>query len=73
MTSKFEKTILDALSSEPVTPNELSSRLNMNYKTVQNVLLQLALKNKEIHFKNSGRIQLFWKEDLSLKESPSNE
>ena len=61
MTSKFEKKIYDSLSKEPTTPSELASRLKINYKTVQRVLLQLALSNKDVHYKNCGRIQLFWR------------
>lgn len=73
MTSNFEKAIYGALSLQPATPNEIASRLNMNYKTVQRVLLQLALTRKDVRFRNSGRIQLFWRENAFLRSHTIND
>ena len=61
MPSRYEKTIYNMLSDEPVTPNEVAKRLGITHKTSKDVLTHLALTRKDVRYKNSGRIHLFWK------------
>jgi len=49
------------LSDEPVTPNEIALKIDVAHKTAQRILMHLALTRKDIKYKNSGRIHLFWK------------
>lgn len=56
MRSRFEEANYQLLSEEPVTPKEVALK-----KTTQRVLMQLALTKKDVRYKNSGRIHLFWK------------
>jgi Mn-dependent DtxR family transcriptional regulator len=60
--SKYEQAIYDMLSSEPVTPNEVAKKLGINYKTAKDALMRLAITKKDVHYKNSGRIHIFWRE-----------
>jgi len=48
--------------SDPVTPNEVAKKLGVTQKTAQRVLMHLALTRKDVKYKNSGRIHIFWKE-----------
>jgi len=50
------------LSDEPVTPNEVAKKLGINYKTAKDVLMHLALTRKDVRYKSSGRIHIFWRE-----------
>jgi len=59
--SKFEEKIYELLSLEPVTPGEVARRLGVTHKTAQWALMHLALTKKDVAYKNSGRIHLFWK------------
>jgi hypothetical protein len=35
--------------------------LGLNQKTVQSILLELTLNNKEVKYKKIGRYRVFWK------------
>jgi Mn-dependent DtxR family transcriptional regulator len=61
MPSKYERTIYQMLSNEPVTPNEVAIKLGIAHKTALKALMRLALTEKDVRYKNSGRIHLFWK------------
>ena len=60
MGGKFQESIYRLLSREPVTPNEVSKKLRISHKTALRTLMHLALTNEKVHYKNSGRIHLFW-------------
>ena len=62
MHGKFEDSIYNLLSREPVTPNEVAKMLKVSHKTALTSLMQLALTKEEVHYKSSGRIHLFWRE-----------
>ena len=70
MHSKFEESIYRILSREPVTPNEVAKKLDISHKTALRSLMQLALTKRDVHYKSSGRIHLFWRE---FKETPCKE
>jgi predicted ArsR family transcriptional regulator len=59
--SRFEERIYELLSLEPVTPSEMAKRVGVTYKTAQRALMHLALTRKDVAYRNSGRIHLFWK------------
>jgi len=61
MPSKYEETIYHMLSDEPVTPNEIAIKLGISHKTALKALMRLALTEKDVKYKNSGRIHLFWR------------
>lgn len=61
MGSRFEDSIYQILSCEPVTPNEIAKKLEISHKTALRSLMHLALTKKNVAYKNSGRIHLFWK------------
>jgi len=61
--SRFEERIYEMLSSEPVTPSEVAKRTGVTHKTAQRALMHLALTKKDVAYKNSGRIHLFWKRE----------
>jgi len=62
MGSRFEESVYLMLSREPVTPNEVTKKLEISHKTALRALMHLALTREDVHYKNSGRIHLFWKE-----------
>jgi len=62
MGSRFEEPIFRMLSREPVTPNEVANKLKISPKTALRALMHLALTKGDVHYKNSGRIHLFWRE-----------
>ena len=41
--------------------NEIADSLGLNQKTVQSVLLELALNNDKVECKKIGRYRVFWK------------
>ena len=61
MGSRFEESVYQMLSREPVTPNEVAKNLEISHKTALRALMHLALTKKDVAYKNSGRIHLFWK------------
>ena len=61
MPGKYEKTIYQMLSDEPVTPNEVAIKLSIAHKTALKALMHLALTENDVRYKNSGRIHLFWR------------
>ena len=46
---------------EPQTPNEIAELANLNQKTVQIILLDLANSTDTVKMKKVGRFRLFWK------------
>lgn len=46
---------------EPQTPNEIAEKANLNQKTVQTILLDLANTNDNVKMKKIGRFRIFWK------------
>jgi len=62
MPSRYEDKIYKLLSREPVTANEIALKLGVTHKTALRVLMHLALTRRDIRYKNSGRIHLFWRE-----------
>jgi len=72
MGSRFEESIFQMLSREPVTPNEIAKKLKISHKTALRALMHLALTKEDVYYKNSGRIHLFWKSKV-LKAEISNE
>jgi len=58
--SRFEERIYELLSLEPVTPSEGAKKLDISHKTALRALMHLALTREDVHYKNSGRIHLFW-------------
>ena len=65
MGSKFEEPIYQMLSREPVTPNEVARKLDIAHKTALRSLMHLALTKEDVCYKNSGRIHLFWREEIN--------
>jgi len=61
MGGKFEESIYQMLSREPVTPNEVAKKLEISHKTALRALMHLALTREDVYYKNSGRIHMFWK------------
>jgi predicted transcriptional regulator len=61
MPGRYEAIIYEMLDNEPVTPNEVALKLRITQKTAQKTLMQLALTRRDVKYKNSGRIHLFWK------------
>ncbi|MEM2126612.1 MAG: hypothetical protein QXH67_00105 [Candidatus Bathyarchaeia archaeon] len=59
--SRFEETVYNLLSEEPMTPSEVAKRLGINYKTAKDALLRLAATRRDVRYRNSGRIHLFWR------------
>jgi predicted ArsR family transcriptional regulator len=55
------RNVHQALNHEPQTPNEIADKLNLNQKTVQGALLELANTQKDVRWKKVGRYRLFWK------------
>lgn len=64
MPSRYEETIYNMLSDEPATPNEIAKKLGINYKTAKDALMHLTVTRKDVRYKNSGRIHMFWKGKL---------
>jgi Mn-dependent DtxR family transcriptional regulator len=60
--SRYEEAIYRMLSGEPVTPNEVAKRLGINFRTAKDALMRLAITRRDVRYKNSGRIHLFWRE-----------
>jgi predicted transcriptional regulator len=61
MTSDYTDQIYLYLTEEPVTPSEVANKFKLSYKTAQKALLKLAAEKRDIAYKKSGRIYLFWK------------
>ncbi len=61
MGSRFEESIYQMSSREPVTASEVAKKLEISHKTALRVLTHLAM-TENVHCKNSGRIHLFWRE-----------
>jgi hypothetical protein len=61
MSEETLKKVYNVLKDEPQTPNEIADKINLNQKTVQGALLELANTKKNIKWKKIGRYRLFWK------------
>jgi hypothetical protein len=61
MSEETLKKVYNVLKDEPQTPNEIADKINLNQKTVQGALLELANTKKNIKWKKVGRYRLFWK------------
>jgi predicted ArsR family transcriptional regulator len=64
MPGRYEDVIYGILSREPVTANEVAKRVGVTNKTALKTLMQLALTRKDVHYKASGRIHIFWREGV---------
>lgn len=60
---KYDDVVYRILS-DPVTPNEIARKLGITQRTAQRVLMHLALTKDDVKYKNSGRIHIFWKENV---------
>lgn len=62
MVRKYEAQILELLSDEPKTPNEIARELGIHQNTAQTTLMQLALSKPDVvGYKRVGRTHLFWR------------
>jgi len=61
MPSRYEHAVYNLLSKEPVTSSEVAKKLKINYRTAKDALIRLAATRKDAHYKNSGRIHIFWR------------
>lgn len=60
--SEKMRRVYDALkTTEPQTPNEVALALEMNQKTVQSILLELANTKDDVKWKKIGRYRVFWR------------
>ena len=59
---RYDEAIYHILS-DPITPNEVAKKLRITQKTAQRVLMHLALTRKNVRYRNSGRIHIFWRSD----------
>jgi len=50
LTSRYEQAVYSMLFDEPATPREVAKKLGVNFKTA-----------KDVHYKASGRIHIFWR------------
>ena len=50
--------VYNALNDEPQTPNEIANNIDLNQKTVQSALLELANTKKNIKWEEGGKIQI---------------
>jgi hypothetical protein len=61
MSNGYEKMVYEMFLNELVTPNEVVKRLGINYRTVEDCLMQLTMSRKDVRYKGSGRIHIFWR------------
>ena len=61
MVSKFERSIYKTLLRKPMTASEVAKKLEISHKPALEVLMHLALTREDIHYKNAGRIHIFWR------------
>ncbi len=57
MSDETLRKVYSALNDEPQTPNEIADKINLNQKTVQGALLELANTKKNIKWKKNREIQ----------------
>ena len=69
--SKYESKVYEILERAPMTPSEVAKRVGVNYKTAQRALMHLALTRKDVQYRNSGRIHLFWVDKEAQKDDDS--
>jgi hypothetical protein len=60
----YEEEVYNMLSKEPLIPSEVAKRLGIDFRTAKDVLMRLALTNKDVRYKAAGRIHIFWRERL---------
>jgi hypothetical protein len=56
-----EKVYAALKKTEPQTPFDISKEVHLNQKTVQSILLDMAITNDTVKMKKIGRYRLFWK------------
>lgn len=61
MENNIERVYNALKKTEPQTPNDIAKVLGLNQKTVQNILLELALTRDDVKMKKIGRYRLFWR------------
>ncbi|RLF12259.1 MAG: hypothetical protein DRJ69_01095 [Thermoprotei archaeon] len=61
MTSRYEAKVYDMLSEGPVTAGEVAKKIGVTHKTALRILMHLALTRKDVMYRNSGRIHIFWR------------
>lgn len=67
MSARNVEKVVKVLTDEPCTPNEIADKLDMNQKTAQTVLMDLANEGK-VQMKKIGRYRIFWKPGGSNKK-----
>jgi len=60
----YEEEVYEMLSKEPLTPSEVAKRLGIDFRTAKDALMRLALTKKDVRYKASGRVHVFWRERL---------
>lgn len=61
-TQRYTEKILQSLSDEPKSANEIASEINVHQKTAQIELMRLALETPgKVGYKKIGRTHLFWR------------
>ena len=62
---KYNTRILELLSDEPKTPNEIAEELGVHQKTAQSTLFQLTLSKPDvIGYKKVGRTHIYCKKHI---------
>jgi len=59
MGSRFEESIYQMLSREPVTPNEVAKKLGIAQKTAQRILMHLALTGEDAKYRTQAEYTFF--------------
>ena len=60
--ARYKEKIMEQLSDEPKSPNEIAVVLGIHQKTAQTELMRLALTHSnEVGYKQIGRTHLFWR------------
>jgi len=62
MSGQYEDKVYGLLSRGTVAAGEAAVKLDITHNTALKTFMRLALTKKDVHYKNSGRIHLFWRE-----------
>jgi predicted ArsR family transcriptional regulator len=62
MPSSCEDLIYGLLSDAPMTANKASRRVGVTNKTALRAVMRLALTTGDVHYRQSGRVHIFWRE-----------
>ena len=60
MSSRYEGSIYEVLSDESVTLGKVARKLDVNYKITRDILMHPALTRKDVRYKASDMIRIFW-------------